>query len=83
MATEDFEGHAVEIVDTYNSSTGERVIEFRSPAMGESGGGLAVVLPEEGDWIDANVSIDPQAGEISARFTAWALNVAQARISGS
>ncbi|MFF5131778.1 hypothetical protein ACFY41_33265 [Streptomyces syringium] len=80
MPSEEFEGRNVEVIDFDDVSSGEHVIEFRDPQASRNGSVLAVTVPEKGQWRDATVSIEPNAGDLSAAFIIWAIKVAQMRL---
>jgi hypothetical protein len=82
MPKRQFRDRIIEIADFDDVSSGEHVIEFHDPAIARAGSHMAVVVPEDADWIDATVSINPHVSEISADFAAWAIQTAQILIQG-
>ncbi|UED86110.1 hypothetical protein [Streptomyces profundus] len=78
MRKRPFRDREIGIVDIDDASSGEHVIEFHDPAIGATGAHLAVVIPEDGGWEDALVSVSPRVNEISAAFVTWSLETARA-----
>ncbi|GGR04058.1 hypothetical protein [Streptomyces netropsis] len=80
MPSEEFDGRNVDVIDFDDASSGEHVIEFRAPWASRHDSILAVSIPEGGQWRDATVSIDPNAGDLPAAFIIWAIKIAQMRL---
>ncbi|MFI1253667.1 hypothetical protein ACH4U6_07675 [Streptomyces netropsis] len=80
MPSEEFKDRNIEVIDFDDVTSGERVIEFRDPQVRRNDSILAISVPDEGDWGDATISIDPAAGDVPVAFALWAIKVAQTRI---
>lgn len=80
MSHETFDGRSIEVIDFFDTTIGERVIEFRDPEFWECGSFLAVALREGKEWRDAVVSIDPQVGDIPVRLMLWAIEIAKSKV---
>lgn len=83
MPKREFRDRVIEITDFDDVSSGEHVIEFHDPAILRSGSHIAVVIPEDGGWQNAFVSINPHIPEISADFMAWAIQTARDIVHGA
>ncbi|MGX1886306.1 hypothetical protein [Streptomyces sp. NPDC055287] len=80
MASEEFNGRNVDVIDFEDVSSGERVIEFHDPLVRPDETLLAISIPEGGTWGDAVVSISPRVGDVSVDFMVWAIQIAQVRV---
>ncbi|MFI6513832.1 hypothetical protein ACIBCT_40060 [Streptosporangium sp. NPDC050855] len=81
MPYETFDGRSIEVIDFFDTSIDERVIEFRDPGLWDRGSFLAIALREGKEWHDAVVSIDPQVGDVPVRLMVWAIEIAKFKVS--
>ncbi|MEU3531674.1 hypothetical protein AB0E70_08795 [Streptomyces murinus] len=80
MRTVKFGESEIEVIDFEDATAGERVIEFRYRGDPTEASFAAIVVPDGGSWLSALLSIDPQAGDVSAPLMADLMEVARSLI---
>ncbi|GAB3213529.1 hypothetical protein [Streptomyces sp. H62] len=80
MRTVKFGESEIEVIDFEDAVAGERVIEFRYRDDPKGASFAAIVVPDDEGWSSAVLSIDPQAGDVSAPLMADLMEVARSLI---
>jgi len=79
MHTVRFGNSEVEVADVADTLAAARVLEFRDiPADTPF---ASVIIPDGGDWSSALLSINPQAGAVSASLVACVLEYARTLVA--
>ncbi|MEU4648145.1 MULTISPECIES: hypothetical protein [Nocardia] len=72
-----FQGRPIGLVDFDDVNVDQRALEFTDPAIPIFGSHVAVVIPDEGSWLDAVVRINPHVPEVPVDFLLWVVEKAR------
>ena len=76
MASEEYEGREIRVINFDDGTVGEHIIEFVDPAISQSDSIVAIFSRGSG-WSDARVTISPRVDGVSADFLYWAMGIAR------
>lgn len=80
MHTLEYGDFRISVTNAFDSGTGESLLEFRKVAPADQVPmSIAIIVPENGSWADARISIDPISGSISVELLVYLLEVAKNR----
>ncbi|MEW2223053.1 hypothetical protein AB0939_27785 [Streptomyces sp. NPDC006990] len=73
-----FDDTDIEVINFDDVTSGERVLEFhyRYPSAPRNAF-AAIIIPDEGDWSQARLSIDPSLKDISANLVRFLINFSE------
>ncbi|MFE9392185.1 hypothetical protein [Streptomyces sp. NPDC006784] len=72
----------IEVINLYDATSGERVLEFHYGEPSTSRDAFAAIsIPGEADWSQARLSIDPNQRDVSADLVRFLINFSEKLIA--